>query len=343
MSLSKENREKIIQAIIEGIALNSLDVNLLAEKYQVSRQTVYRYIRKLKEENIINQQSEGAKYCLTTQVFQKTYPNQDLSEDMIWRNDLRPFLEDVKPAAFKILDYSVNEMINNAIDHSEAREITIYAFKNCYDIKVLISDNGVGIFQKIQDSLGLPEKRFAILELAKGKVTTDPDHHTGEGIFFSSKAANRFIILSDELIFTAGRDDREILREIKVPESFSRGTTVGLGVLQNTNVELDELFHHYTEYPEDFGFNKTTVPVKLLDYGEESPIFVSRSQAKRLLAGFEKFDFITLDFSGVEAIRQGFADEVFRVFPNEHPQCAITPINYNEQINAMIQHVKNTK
>jgi len=39
------------------------------------------------------------------------------------------------------------------------------------------------------------------LKLAKGKFTTDPSSHSGEGVFFSSKVADRFFIFSDEVAF----------------------------------------------------------------------------------------------------------------------------------------------
>ena len=54
----------------------------------------------------------------------------------------------------------------------------------------------MGIFKKIQKALDLLDERHAILELAKGKLTTDPKHHTGEGIFFTSRMFDEFTILS---------------------------------------------------------------------------------------------------------------------------------------------------
>jgi len=102
-------------------------------------------------------------------------------------------------------------------------------------------------------------------------------------------------------------------------------------------------FHIFTEHPDHLGFNATHVPVRLLDYGSKDPIFVSRSEARRLLLRFERFSRITLDFEGVKDIRQGFADEVFRVFPHKHPDCRIEAVNCNEQVRMMIDHVKNTK
>ena len=65
-----------------------------------------------------------------------------------------------------------------------------------------LHDNGVGIFKKIQTELRLLDERHAILELAKGKLTTDPKRHTGEGIFFSSRMFDQFDILSGGIFFT---------------------------------------------------------------------------------------------------------------------------------------------
>ncbi len=87
----------------------------------------------------------------------------------------------------------------------------------------------------------------------------------------------------------------------------------------------------------DFGFTKTTIPVRIMQYEGES--LVSRSQAKRLITRFEQFQEVVLNFEGVKIIGQPFADEVFRVFRNEHPQTHIHPINTNEDIDKMINHV----
>ena len=64
-----------------------------------------------------------------------------------------------------------------------------------------VSDDGIGIFLKIQQALNLLDTREAILELAKGKLTTAPDHHSGEGIFFTSRVMDAFDIQSGALHF----------------------------------------------------------------------------------------------------------------------------------------------
>ena len=67
--------------------------------------------------------------------------------------------------------------------------------------------------------------------------------------------------------------------------------------------------------------------------------YVSRSEARRLLANLEKFSEIVLDFRDVKSVGQGFADEVFRVFASRHPAIVISTENTNPVLDAMIRHV----
>ena len=83
----------------------------------------------------------------------------------------------------------------------------------------------------------------------------------------------------------------------------------------------------------DFDFSKTVVPMRLAQYGDEQ--LVSRSQAKRLIARFDRFKKVILDFKGVQEIGQAFADELFRVYANEHPDVELIPDNMTDQVQRM--------
>ena len=72
-------------------------------------------------------------------------------------------------------------------------------------------------------------------------------------------------------------------------------------------------------------------------YGEP----IAGSQARRILFRLELFKKVILDFLGVEFMGQGFADEVFRVFRNKHPEIEIIPVHANESVMGMIVHVQN--
>lgn len=98
-----------------------------------------------------------------------------------------------------------------------------------------------------------------------------------------------------------------------------------------------EVFNRFA-LPEEFSFEKTIVPVRLAQH--EGQNLISRSQAKRLTRRFEKFQTVILDFSGVEEIGQGFANEVFRVFKTAHPEIDMTPIKMTDEVRAMIRRVE---
>ena len=69
-------------------------------------------------------------------------------------------------------------------------------------------------------------------------------------------------------------------------------------------------------------------------------IYVSRSQARRVLNNLDKFKSVILDFDKVPTIGQAFADEIFRVFAQRHPEIEIKAINMNEAVEFMANRVE---
>ena len=261
------------------------------------------------------------------------------NEDAIWRKDLRPLLDDLPSNVLEIWAYGSTEMINNAIDHSSGKELNLSLEKSSTGASMVITDDGDGVFRKIQRQFDLEDERHAILELSKGKLTTDPARHTGEGIFFTSRAFDRFEILSGKLRFshscTLGANGLDSIEET---QDFHQGTSVVL-VLDNYSARvLRHVFNDFTS-GEDRGFTKTVVPVRLALYGDE--MLIARSQAKRLLAHMDRFKTIVLDFHGIHDIGQAFADEVFRVFKRQHPDISLTAINTSEGVAQMIRRAEN--
>ena len=105
----------------------------------------------------------------------------------------------------------------------------------------------------------------------------------------------------------------------------------------HTSRTTKKIFDAYSS-GEEYGFNKTVVPVSLARYGEEQ--LVSRSQAKRLLSRVEVFKEVIFDFSGVNSIGQAFADEIFRVFKNSHPEIALYWIRADSAVKRMIERAR---
>jgi hypothetical protein len=200
--------------------------------------------------------------------------------------------------------------------------------------EIVIIDRGIGIFRKIQEALNLLDERHALLELAKGKLTTDPNHHTGEGIFFASRMFDSFNIHSGDCIFTHKAGDTE---DWLLETKDGTGTAVFMRLSNHTSRTCTEIFNQYSS-GEDYGFTKTVVPVKLTQYGNDK--LISRSQAKRLLARVELFETVVFDFSGLDTVGQAFADEIFRVFPLQHPGINLIPINMSEGVEQMVRRAR---
>ena len=198
-------------------------------------------------------------------------------------------------------------MVNNAWDHSEGSLIDIAVDKTAVATEMMVIDDGVGIFRKIHQAMNLLDERHALFELYKGKLTTDPKHHTGEGIFFSSRMFDTFGILSGGVYFSHkwGKDEDWLLER----ERSHSGTTVFMRLGNHTSRTLRQVFDKFTgTESEDYSFNKTVVPVQLAQYGNDK--LISRSQAKRVLARVELFKTVVLDFTSVPTIGQAFADEL---------------------------------
>lgn len=345
MAKARKKTKEIQDFILENVEENPQNIaSLAADEFNISRQAIFRYTQKLESKKMLV--SEGTtrnkRYSLAIlKNLSWEFPLEGLEEDKVWRKNIRPHLDDLPKNILDIFDYGVTEMINNAIDHSEGNTLTLSLQRTATWATVRVEDNGVGIFNKIQRDLDLDDPHHAVLELSKGKLTTDPTRHTGEGIFFASRMFDQYSIRSGNLhLAHLGKSDSVEGRDWLLEEQKTfNGTKVLLKTRLNSSRTLRDVFDHYAA-PDEYGFDKTQVPVFLATYGDEN--LISRSQAKRLLARFDKFKEIILDFKNVNMIGQAFADEIFRVFLNRHPSINIKTINTSEQIKNMIQRAQNT-
>ncbi len=331
--------EEIRRFIIENVEKHPADIaRKVAEKFGITRQAVSKHLQKLSDEKCLTETgaTRNRTYKLAPLVeWRKEYPIVGLQEDVVWRADVLPAIGKVPDNVRGIWQYGFTEMFNNALDHSEGAAIRVRLKKTAATTEIIILDNGIGIFKKIQKALGLLDERHAILELSKGKLTTDPANHSGEGIFFSSRMFDEFDILSGGVFYSHafGEDQDWILEREKEDE----GTMVWMKLHNHTARTQQKIFDQYAS-GEDYGFNKTVVPVRLARYGNEN--LVSRSQAKRLLGRVELFKVVLFDFTGVSEIGQAFADEIFRVFARKHPEIELTPIHANSAVKRMIERAK---
>lgn len=341
MSLKKSTKERIKKYILEKIETQDTSLaKKVADSFNVSLTTVYRYINELYKEGLI--EKNGKKIKLKEDIDYKIYYTSDkLEEDKIFEEIVAPKIKELQSNVYKIWQYAFTEMMNNAIDHSGASEIAVFVLYNCVSTSVIIEDNGIGIFKKIKDFYGYESLDDAVIELFKGKLTTDVVHHTGEGIFFTSRMIEKFAVLSGGKIFTHN-PQYDITRDIQsVPDlkAFDnrKGTMVVMIMPNKSKTNMKDIFNSFSDI--DDGFNRTQIPLKSI-FTDGFP--VSRSQAKRVSARFEDFKDVILDFDGIDDIGQGFAHELFVVFAHQHPDVNLININTNEDVKKMIAHVKRT-
>lgn len=314
-------------------------VRLAASEFGCSRQAVHKHLQRLIAEGAVVEsgQTRSKRYALAPMgQWDRQYDVvSSLAEDAVWRSDIAPLLGRLPENVLSIWQFGVTEMLNNVIDHSGARRASVSLSQTAAATTIDIHDDGVGIFKKIQAALRLEDERHAVLELAKGKFTTDPANHSGEGVFFASRVFDQFVIASGEVFFSHDVDDREDW--ILQAGSAHGGTLVRMVLHNGTARTLKKVFDRFTA-DDDYGFTKTVVPVKLMRYGDDN--LVSRSQAKRLLARFDRFKVVVLDFSGVASVGQAFADEVFRVFRNRHPEVDVVSIHASSEVKRMISRAR---
>jgi hypothetical protein len=205
---------------------------------------------------------------------------------------------------------------------------------------LFIFDDGVGIFRKVKSRLNLEDERHAILELSKGKLTTDPARHSGEGIFFTSRMFDRFSLGSGNLEFVhRSTPDQDWLITVDPPSEQATGTKASMEIAVDSSRTSEDVFNRFADPDaDDYGFTKTHVALILAQYGQDD--LVSRSQARRVLARFDRFRTVVLDFKGVQTIGQAFADEIFRVFAQAHPNIHLLPVNASEQATRMIRRAQ---
>jgi len=305
-----------------------------------SRTYINRFFQELKNEGkiVLIGRANKARYIMPGKKaktaaleISRILRNKNLSEDLVLdeiKQDTGIFLP--LPANIsKIIDYAFTEMLNNAITHSRSKTVKVSMKKEDSLIRFEVRDKGVGIFNNIIKKRRLKNELEAIQDLLKGKQTTAPKEHTGEGIFFTSKLADKLVIQSStkKLIFD------NILKDIFIKGAkILKGTKVNFEISTKSKTDLGTVFKKFTGNA--FAFSKTEVNANLYKMDTD---FISRSQARRILSGLDKFRTITLNLQGVETVGQGFADEVFRVWQRHHQGTKIKYKNANENVEFMIK------
>lgn len=337
------NQEKAKNYILRLIKSGRKDyVKATVDSFDISKSSVYNYVKQMEADGLI--EKKGGAYVLRTSFYHYLFKNDGtLGEDRVYREFISQHIQ-FKKNVNSIWNYAFTEMMNNAIEHSEAENISVGIFQDCLETRILIKDDGIGIFKNIQRFM--KESKNEIITLGEcvsllfaGRFTTANQYHTGEGIFFTSHVMDEFIIYSDDNFFTRNNFTSSQIEDENLHSfmDMDKGTMVRMTLNNNTKKVLSEVFNTFA--PVDEGFVKTNIPIAHMFSGGNP---ISRSEARRLLESISVFTDINLDFAGVEEIGQGFAHELFVLGKQKYPHINLKTANTCKAVDDMIKRVINT-
>jgi len=199
--------EEIRRFILTSVEKHSTDIaNVVGIHFGISRQAANKHLKNLVAEGSLVPEGKTRyrRYKLAALCeWRELYTlGPGVDEDLVWSRDVSPMLGKLPKNVMGIWHFCITEMFNNAMDHSGGKTVFVKVAKTAANTQIMLMDDGVGIFRKIQAAMNLLDDRHAVLELAKGKLTTDPKGHTGQGIFFTSRLLDSFDILSGGVYFT---------------------------------------------------------------------------------------------------------------------------------------------
>ncbi|MFM9916439.1 MAG: ATP-binding protein [Rhizobacter sp.] len=262
------------------------------------------------------------------------YPLDGLSEDLAWSRDFTRYFA-LPPHVQRLTQHAFCELLNNAIDHSDGTGVTVSLRQTPSHVQLLVSDDGCGVFDKICHTFALDDPQIAMLELSKGKLTTQPERHTGHGLYFTSRLADVFDLHANEQAFqhrswegTGWRSGQPMNRQ---------GTSVYASIALDTPRTLESVMHAHSLDGAGVRFERTAVPLQLAVTSQVG--LESRAQARLVASRLTHFQLAELDFSGIPHIGHSFADELFRVLPRHQPALNLSPINMSPAVAAMVESI----
>lgn len=265
----------------------------------------------------------------------RRYDLAGLQEDLPWTRDFAPAFA-LAPNVARLVQHAFMELVNNAIDHSGGSAVTVSMRQTALHIQLLVSDDGVGLFERVEQSHAIADPALAMFELAKGRLTSQPERHAGRGLFYTARAADLFDVHANRNGYQhRALDGRGWLR---ARAAADRGTTVFVGIALDSPRTLDGVMRSASIDGASYAQERTCVPLRLLV--TDGAALDSRAQARRVIARLAQFEHAELDFAGVAEIGHSFADELFRVLPSTQPQLALHAVNAAAPVARMIEMVR---
>jgi anti-sigma regulatory factor (Ser/Thr protein kinase) len=314
---------------------HSLDLtNHVAERTGASRRAVQAALRRLVDAQWLRREGSRSRPVYHPGALRqvaRSYTLYGLQEDIPWQRDFAPHFELPRHVA-RMLQHGFTELLNNAIDHSGGSSVTVSLRQTPSHVQLLVSDDGCGVFDKICSSFDITDAQHAMLELSKGRLTSQPEAHTGRGLFFCSQLADVFDIHANNTAYqrraweaSGWQAGRALPRQ---------GSSIYMAIALDTTRSLDQVMEAWSLAGDGIEFDHTRVCLRLL--AGPGQALDSRAQARRVAARLPSFKRVEISFEGVEDVGHGFTDELFRVFARARPEVELVPTHMTPRIAALV-------
>ena len=304
-----KSSEQIKKFILDNLTHHHRDIIQAAiQKFGISRQAA------LKHMNFLIDQKQVIAHGKTRDRFYELKPYVNFSKtivvdsnfliDQVLRKQILPHFSSLPKNIHEICEFSISAILQNIIDHANATKLYYKIFINHNNVHIVVSDNGRGLFEHIRSLLKLENIKVAAIEVAKGHVTTDPDHHSGDEL-------NTVIQLFDRVTIDSAGKSLVFINKTKdwiiKHSQQKKGTRIHLEIESSSNRNCKEIFQNIFNGKQ----NSIRIPINLLKT-EEGELVNSRAQAQSILRNISNCKNIEFDFNNIELIGPAFADELVR-------------------------------
>ncbi len=310
----------------------------VAERLHITRRTAQRALSRLVALQWLERSGTARRPSfrpgLLRQAVQR-YELQGLEEDVPWTRDFAPFFA-VPPHVQRMAQHAFCELVNNAVDHSEGTSVTLSMRQTPSQLQLLVSDDGRGLFDKLHEAFALDDPSLAMLELSKGRLTSQPQRHTGRGLFFTSRLADVLDLHANAQAFQRRGWEGGSWHPGRALKQ--RGTSVYVAIALDTRRTLESVLQAHSCDGSGVELDSTAVPLRLVT-GPHTGL-ESRAQARRMVARLHEFRRAEIDFSGVDSVGHAFVDEIFRVTAALEPGVELVPVNMTPQVARLVESVR---
>lgn len=242
-------------------------------------------------------------------------------------NRILSSITDFQRSHFKAIEWSINEITDNVLVHSESPRgglVQLTAMKNTKKVEFVVADSGIGIPKSLKSSgLTITSDVEALSKAVEQGVTRDKSLGQGNGLYGSYqiaiKSGGNFSVHSGNATLFYAPNAGMHSRQEFVPMP---GTIVVCAIDYSHSLLLEEALNIKT---------RQFVPLDIIDHKYESAedgniIFILKDESDSFgsrnagvpvrnklknLVGFLQGKKVVVDFSDIHLVSSSFADEVF--------------------------------